>query len=183
MSSENLNQPKSSPDPVGSATDEAPRFDINQRLEQITTERDKLAAEKAELQDLLLRRQADHENFRRRAERDRSEFVQFASSEIVRELLPVLDDFDRAMAVPCGDAEFLKGVELIHNRLRQSLQKQGLEAIDTTGKMFDPNLHEAVQRVETTEHEDQAILGEMQRGYNFKGRLLRPAMVRVAVRP
>lgn len=146
-------------------------------------ERERLLAEKAELEDRLLRRQADFENFRRRVERDRSEFLQYAGMELVRELLPVLDDFARALKTPCADPEYARGVELIYNRLYESLKKMGLEPIDATGRKFDPNIHQAVDRVETDEVEDHQILEEYQRGYNFRGKLLRPSMVRVAVRP
>lgn len=152
-------------------------------LAQLAAERDRLAAEKAELQERLLRTFAEFENARRRAERDRSDFAQFAAMETVREILPVLDDFERALKVETADRGYAKGVELIYGRLFDTLRKMGLEPIETEGREFDPNLHQAVERVESDEAEDQAILGEFQRGYNFKGRLLRPAMVRVAVRP
>ncbi len=153
------------------------------QLTCITAERDQLAVEKAELQDLLLRTRAEYENARRRAERERSEYLQFAATDLVRELLPVLDDFERALKVETADANYAKGVELIYQRLFENLKKIGLEPIDTAGKTFDPNHHQAVERVETDEAEDQTILGEFQRGYTFKGKLLRPAMVRVAVNP
>jgi molecular chaperone GrpE len=142
-----------------------------------------LAAEKAEYKDRMLRTLADFDNFRRRAERDRSEYVQFAAMEIVRDLIPVLDDFERALKVETPDAEYAKGVELIYQRLLDTLKKAGLEPIDATGKPFDPNRQQAVDRVHTDEFEDQTVLEEYQSGYNFKGKLLRPAMVKVAVRP
>jgi len=94
----------------------------------------------------------------------------------------MLDDFERAMRVETPDREYAKGIELIYQRMYDALKKTGLEPIDTTGKRFDPNLHQAIERVEDTDHEDQTILGEFQRGYQFKGKLLRPAMVKVAVR-
>lgn len=103
--------------------------------------------------------------------------------DLVRELLPVLDDFERAMRVETADREYVKGIELIYQRLFDQLKKQGLEPIHTEGKRFDPNLHQAIERVPTEDAEDQSILGEFQRGYQFKGKLLRPAMVRVAVQP
>jgi len=102
--------------------------------------------------------------------------------EMVKDILPVLDDFERAIKVETGDREYAKGVELIYQRLFDSLKKMGLEPINTEGQLFDPNVHQAVERVPSADANDQAILGEFQRGYNFKGRLLRPAMVRVAVR-
>jgi molecular chaperone GrpE len=152
-------------------------------LAAVTAERDRLAAENAELNDRLRRAWAEFDNARRRAERDRSDFVQFAAMDLVRNLLPVLDDFERARKVETADKEYAKGVELIYQRFADALKKVGLEPIETEGRKFDPNHHEAVQRVQTDEAEDQAILGELQRGYNFKGKLLRPAWVKVAVRP
>jgi len=149
----------------------------------LKADRDRLAADKAELHDRLLRRQADFDNFRKRAERDRSDFLQFAGMEFAREMLPILDDFDRALKVETADADYAKGVELIYARMYETLKKMGLEPMDTVGKTFDPNLHQAVDRVETDEAEDQTILDEFQKGYTFKGKLLRPTMVKVAVRP
>jgi molecular chaperone GrpE len=101
----------------------------------------------------------------------------------VRDMLPILDDFERALKVETADRDYAKGIELIYQRMADTLKKLGLEPIETAGQTFDPNLHQAVERVQTEEAEDQVILGEFQRGYNFKGKLLRPAMVRVAVRP
>ncbi len=103
--------------------------------------------------------------------------------DVIKELLPVVDDFERALKVETAGREYTKGVELIYQRLIETLKKIGLEPIDTTGQQFDPNLHQAVDRVQTEEAEDMAILSEYQRGYNFRGKLLRPAMVQVAVRP
>ena len=154
-----------------------------QPADAVREERDNLKAERDELKELLLRRQAEFDNFRKRSERDRTEFAQYAGMELVRELLPVLDDFERALKVETADTEYSKGVAMIYNRLFEALKKQGLEPIDTTGATFDPHLHQAIERVETTDAEDHAVLGEFQRGYNFKGKLLRPAMVKVAVKP
>ena len=153
------------------------------KLAAVTADRDRLAAEKAELDDRLRRAWAEFENARRRAERERSDFLQFAAMDLVRGLLPVLDDFERALRVETNDKEHARGVELIYQRFYDTLKKMGLEPIETAGRQFDPNLHEAVQRVHTEEAEDQAIVEELQRGYNFKGKLLRPAWVKVAVRP
>jgi molecular chaperone GrpE len=149
----------------------------------LTAERDQLAVEKADLKDRLLRTLADFDNFRRRAERDRSEYVQFAAMEMVRDLIPILDDFRRAVKVETADKEYAKGIDLIDQRLFETLKKAGLEPIEATGKRFDPNLHQAVDRVESEEFPDQTVLEEYQSGYNFKGQLMRPAMVKVAVKP
>jgi molecular chaperone GrpE len=163
--------------------DNVPATTVEGQLAAVTAERDRLAAEKADLGDRLLRARAEFDNARRRGERERSDFLQFASMDLVRELLPVLDDFERALKVETADRNYAKGVELIYQRLYETLKRLGLEPIETEGKQFDPNQHEAVQRVQTDEAEDQTILGELQRGYNFRGKLLRPAWVRVAVRP
>ncbi len=101
--------------------------------------------------------------------------------EAVKALLPILDDFERALKIESSDKEYIKGTELIFQRFYGVLQKQGLEPIEAVGKIFDPNLHHAIERVETSDKEDQQILDEFQRGYNFRGRLLRPALVKVAV--
>jgi molecular chaperone GrpE len=151
---------------------------------ELLAERDQLRAEVADLQDRLLRRQAEFENFRRRNDRDRSDFLEYAGMEIVREILPILDDFERAWKTECSDESYRKGVELIDQRLRDTLKKVGLEPIEVAaGTEFDPNLHQAVVRLETEDAADNTILEEFQRGYNFKGKLLRPAMVKVAVKP
>lgn len=162
--------------------------DLQAQLAAAIEERDKLQAEKQELYDRLLRSQAEFDNARRRGERERSEFVQYAGMEIVREILPVVDDLERALrsCANLGDGpakDYIKGVELINQRLLDRLTKVGLEPIDTTGKLFDPNLHQAVERAESKDVPDQTILAEFQRGYLFKGRLLRPSMVKVAVHP
>jgi molecular chaperone GrpE len=167
----------------GSSDDRVPATTVEGQLAAVTAERDRLAAEKADLHDRLLRARAEFDNARRRGERERSDFMQFAAMDLVRELLPVLDDFERALKVETADRNYAKGVELIYQRLYETLKRLGLEPIETEGKQFDPNRHEAVLRVQTEEAEDQAILGELQRGYNFRGKLLRPAWVRVAVRP
>jgi molecular chaperone GrpE len=152
-------------------------------LANLIAERDQLAAEKAELQDRLLRARAEFDNARRRHEKERSDYLQYAAMDLVREILPVLDDFERALKVETADRDYAKGVDLIYQRLFETLKKMGLEPIETAGRQFDPNVHQAVERVPTEDAEDQTVLGEFQRGYNFRGRLLRPAMVRVAVKP
>jgi molecular chaperone GrpE len=153
------------------------------QIAALAAERDQLAAEKAELKDRLLRALADFDNFRRRADRDRSEYIQFAAMDMVRDVVPILDDFRRAMKVETADKEYAKGIDLIFQRLFETLKKAGLEPIEATGKPFDPNLHQAVDRAESEELPDQTVLEEYQSGYNFKGKLLRPAMVKVAVKP
>lgn len=157
------------------------------RLAALAIERDKLATEIDDLRNQLLRRQADFENFRRRVESERADFARYAGMEAIRELLPVLDDIERAVgAAPAaegGAGEFVKGIGIIYQRFLDQLKKIGLEPIESVGKPFDPNVHHAVDTVETTAADDHTVLEEWQRGYNFKGRLLREAMVKVAVQP
>ncbi len=136
---------------------------------------------KLNLQDLLQRRQAEFENFRRRGERERSELFEYAAMDTVKALLPVLDDFERALKHETSDKEYARGMELIYQRLHEALTKLGLEPISSDVPLFNPHIHHAVEMVTTPDHPDQTILEEYQRGYYFKGRLLRPAMVKVAV--
>ncbi len=145
------------------------------------SEREQLVKDKNELQELLQRRQAEFENFRRRVEREKTELYEFASMDAVKTLLPILDDFERSLKVESTDKEYARGTELIYQRFYDVLKKLGLEPISTKDTLFDHHFHHAVDMVETEEHPDQTILDEYQRGYYFKGRLLRPAMVKVAV--
>lgn len=142
-----------------------------------------LSAEKAELYDRLLRRQAEFENFRRRADREKEDIREFAAMEVIREILPVMDDFERALAVECADKDFSRGMELIYQRLTESLQKLGLERIAAEGQKFDPYVHHALEMEETDEVKDHTVLAELLKGYSFRGKLLRPSMVKVAVTP
>ena len=150
-------------------------------VDEHPNERERATKEKAELQDLLQRRQAEFENFRRRVERERSDLFEYASMDTVKALLPVLDDFERALKVESSDKEYARGMELIYQRLYESLKKLGLEPMSMDAPLFNPHIHQAVEMVDTKDHPDQTILEEYQRGFYFKGKLLRPAMVKVAV--
>jgi molecular chaperone GrpE len=163
--------------------DQVELADSTALLATLTAERDQLAGEKADLYDRLLRRTAEFDNFRRRVERERSEIFDFAGMETVHDLLPILDDFERALKIESTDQDYAKGMELIYQRFFEALKKAGLEPIPAQGQRFDPYLHHAVETVSALAVEDQIILEELRRGYNFRGRLLRPAMVKVAVKP
>ncbi|HZT36453.1 MAG TPA: nucleotide exchange factor GrpE [Bryobacteraceae bacterium] len=165
------------------SSDTAVIVDPAAQLASITAERDQLAAERAELHDRYLRRQAEFENFRRRVERESAEFKQYAASEAIQAMLPIIDDFERALKQESSDKEYQRGIELIYQRMMDALRKLGLEPISAAGQSFDPYIHQAVERVETEDADDHTVVEEFQRGYNFKGRLLRPAMVKVAVKP
>ena len=103
--------------------------------------------------------------------------------ELIRELLPVVDDFDRALKVESPDKNYVKGIEIIYQRLLEMLKKMGLEPIETEGKIFDPHMHQAIERLESEEYADGTVVSVFQDGYLFHGRVLRPAIVRVAVHP
>jgi molecular chaperone GrpE len=173
----------SSQKPERDGVDSTTYADANSALAAITAERDQLATEKAELNDRYLRSQAEFQNFRKRAERERMELFEYASTEAVRVLVPILDDFERALKIKSADKEYANGMELIYQRLYETLKKLGLEPIVSQGQPFDPHVHHAIDMVETNEAPDHTVLDEFQRGYNFKGRLLRPAMVKVAIEP
>jgi molecular chaperone GrpE len=151
-------------------------------LEILAAERDRLVAEKADLTDRLLRRQAEFDNYRKRVEKERADLLDYSTGETVRSLLPVLDDFDRAIKMETADKVYSKGMELIRQRLSEHLAKLGLEPMEALGQAFDHNLHHAIQKEETDAEPEDTVLEEFQRGYNFRGRLLRPAMVKVAVK-
>lgn len=139
----------------------------------------------AELENRLLRLHADFDNYRRRTLREREESGSQAEAAIVRGLLPVLDNFDRALAAlpEGGEAAWVDGVRLVQRQLLDVLTQQGLQPIASLEQIFDPNLHEAVMRDESGDTPDGTILQELQRGYQFKGKLLRPSMVKVASQP
>jgi molecular chaperone GrpE len=145
----------------------------------------KLEAEKEELKSTLVRRQADFENFRKRIERERHEESRRAKAHLIEHLIPVLDTFERALAAheDPAYAEYRKGFELIYKQLWESLAKEGLERVEAAGKTFDPHMHQAIERVETDEHADGSVIEVLQPGYIFHGRVLRPAIVRVAAAP
>jgi len=145
----------------------------------------KLQAEKAELAETLVRRQADFENYRKRIERERKEESRRAQSRLIEDLLPVLDGFERALSAHDDPAyeEYRKGLELIYKQLWDTLARHGLERIDADGKPFDPNFHMAIDRVETHDHPDGTVIDVLQQGYRIHDRVLRPSAVRVAVHP
>ena len=167
--------------PSAQQPDTASVIDPLDQIAAVTNERDALLLEKQDLNDRQLRTRAEFDNFRRRVDREKSEILDYASMDTAKALLPVIDDLERALQLECADKEFAKGMELIFGRLVESMKKLGLEPIETIGTKFDPNLHHAIERFQTKDAEDQTILAEFQKGYNFKGRLLRPALVKVAV--
>lgn len=137
-----------------------------------------------EHQARTLRVQADYDNFRRRTQKEKEELAQYATSKLVTELLPVLDNFERALATPAAgvDAEaFIKGVNMIFRQLEGVLKNEGLTAMEVVGQPFNPEYHQAIMQVESEEHEEGIVTEEVQKGYLLKDKVLRPAMVKVSM--
>src|SRR5258708_23152486 len=148
------------------------------------SETEKLKAERDALLDRLAPLQAEFDNARKRAVREQQEFREYAAADVIKNFLPILDSFERALKAG-GDSDsnsndFRNGIELIYRQFQDALQKIGVQPIVAVGQIFDPRLHEAVEMVDTSEVPDHHVLDELQRGYKYKERLLRPAMVRVA---
>ncbi len=144
------------------------------------SETEKLRAERDALLDRLARLQAEFDNARKRAVREQQDFREFAAADVIKNFLPILDSFERALKAGGGSSDFRNGVELIYRQLQDALQKIGVVPIVAVGQAFDPRVHEAIEMVDTTEVPDHQVVDELQRGYKYKERLLRPAMVRVA---
>lgn len=145
------------------------------------SEAEKLKSENALLLDRLARMQAEFENFRKRSQREQVEFREYAMSDTLKQLLPILDSLDLALKTEgMSVQDFHSGIELIDRQFHDVLARLGVEPIAAQGQPFDPNLHHAIQMVETTEVPDHHVLDELQRGYRLRDRVLRAAMVRVA---
>jgi molecular chaperone GrpE len=144
------------------------------------SEADKLRAERDVLLDRLARMQAEFDNARKRAQREQQDYRDYALSDTIKTLIPVLDSFDRALQSSPEKSEFHLGIELIHKQLQDALAKIGVQPLAAKGQQFDPRFHEAIEMVDTPDAKDNEVIDELQRGYKLKDRLLRPAMVRVA---
>jgi molecular chaperone GrpE len=141
---------------------------------------DDLRRENAALQDRVLRTAAEFDNYRKRMDRERRDLAEFTAAEVVRDLLPIVDNFERALQAT-GDTDALrKGVELIHKQMIEALRKRGVRPIEALGTTFDPNFHEAVIHEASDTHREGEVMQELQRGYMLGDRLLRPATVKVA---
>jgi molecular chaperone GrpE len=145
-------------------------------------ELDAVKKERDELQDRLLRKAAEFDNYRKRVERERSQFVQAAAGDVLEQLLPILDNFERALKTEAAaDTEaYRKGVELIYKQLLELLARRGATPIEAVGKDFDPNFHQAITHEACAGCRDGEVFEEVRRGYMLGERLLRPAMVKVA---
>lgn len=153
---------------------------MQEEIEALKGQVDGLNKDLQEKKDRLLRLQADFDNFRRRSAKEREEISAVVTQNFCKDMLPLLDNFERAMAAETKDVEaFQKGVEMIFAQFQEILKKNGLEHIEAVGQKFDPNFHQAVMRVEDPEKEDDTVAQELQKGYMVKGRVIRPSMVQV----
>jgi molecular chaperone GrpE len=170
MTDEDTMNPPDTEVPATETTESAPSG-----LDIVKRERD-------DYYDRLLRKTAEFDNYRKRVERERRAFAEGAVSDLLLELLQVVDDFDRALTTDADEspASYRKGVELIHTKLQDLLRKQGVRPIEPVGADFDPNFHQAVAHEASPGHREGEVIGEMRRGYMLGDRLLRPAMVKVA---
>ncbi|WP_028399255.1 nucleotide exchange factor GrpE [Ectobacillus panaciterrae] len=141
-----------------------------------------LEAKLSETENRALRLQADFDNYRRRVQLDREAAEKYKAQSLVLDILPALDNFERAMKVEVNDEQaqsLLQGMEMIHRQLVEALVKEGVEAIEAVGQPFDPYLHQAVMQVEDSSYESNTVVEEFQKGYKLKDRVIRPAMVKV----
>lgn len=157
-----------------------------QALERTLTLEAELKEAKAQAEDYynrLQRLQAEFDNFRKRTLKEKEELVKYASERVVAELLPVIDNFERALEAAKNSQDissFAQGVEMIFRQLNNVLGKEGLAPIEAVGQAFDPNIHEAIMQVESEEHPANTVVEEVQKGYYLKDKVLRPSMVKVS---
>ncbi|SFE99887.1 molecular chaperone GrpE [Paenibacillus catalpae] len=166
---------------------------IDEALEEQTQQQEEVVQEDSRLEELAklaeenqqryLRAQADFDNFRRRTQKEKEDLAQYASMKLIGQLLPVVDNFERAVTAATANQDFdalAKGVDMIFRQLEQTLQQEGLKAMEAVGEPFNPEFHQAIMTVESEEHEEGIIVEEVQKGYILKDRVLRPAMVKVS---
>jgi molecular chaperone GrpE len=140
-----------------------------------------LRKERDSLQDRLLRQAAEFDNYRKRVERERRDSAQFAAVDFVQDLLPVIDDFERALQIDApGSESYRQGLEIIHRGLMDMLRKRGVTPIEAVGTAFDPQIHQAVAYDEAPDRRDGEVMEQFTRGYRLGDKLIRPAMVKVA---
>jgi molecular chaperone GrpE len=157
------------------AAEQAPTETSGDALQALKEERDGLY-------DRLLRKQAEFENYKKRIDREKADYIQFATADLMRELLTALDSFELALQNAAGDPNMLRGFELIYKQFQDTMSRFGLKAIEAKGQRFDPNFHQAVATQTSDEVDENTVIGEMRKGYLLNGRLLRPAMVTVSAK-
>lgn len=158
--------------------------EVQEEIKQEISQEDSLAKELEELKNQYIRMAADFDNYRKRQAQERESLLKYGAEDTLKKLLPVIDSFDRAQKTFDENSEpdkFKEGFEVINKQFIEALEKIGLQKIETEGKEFDPNLHEAVMQTPSSEHPDHTIIQELQSGYLIGERVIRPALVNVAV--
>lgn len=161
---------------------EVEQTEVNEELSEEQQKINALEQQVADLNSKLLRVHADYDNFRRRTKDEKEAAAKYRAQSLVEELLPVLDNFERALAVEPANEEtktLLQGMEMVYRQFQDGLQKEGLEVIESVGQTFDPHLHQAVMQVQEEGHEPNTVVEEFQKGYKLKDRVIRPSMVKV----
>lgn len=150
-------------------------------IESVQNEIESLQQEKEEMYQRILRLQAEFDNFKKRSQKEKEADRKYKSQEIVNELLPAIDNMERALQVEVTEATsgLVEGITMVYRQLLEALKSQGVEVLETAGKEFDPNLHHAVMQIEDSELESNTVVEELQKGYMLKDRVIRPAMVKV----
>lgn len=165
--------------PEGNASENAGDHEEQQENPEVKA----LTEQVQELQNRLLRLQADFDNFRRRTRMEKEEFANYASQKLVEKLLPLVDNFERALAASQGNKDFdafLKGIDMIYRQMAQVLEQEGLKPIEALGRPFNPEYHQAVMVEQSGDHEEGIVIEELQKGYMFKDKVIRPSMVKVS---
>lgn len=185
MSEENFNkEQQTNAEDVSSSAGDAGQDQVDRNNQGTGDPQDELNKYKSQTEEYLQlaqRVQADFDNFRRRTLQEREDLMKYCSLRLATNLLPILDNFERAMSAAGNDVNQLKeGIELIHRQLRDVLEKEGVKPMEAVGQEFDPNFHEAVMQAPSEEHPDNVVIEEFQKGYMLADRVIRPAMVKVA---
>ncbi len=188
---ENLDQnPAESLETQALSTEAKEEAAPSEALSRLQADLEGARTESEQWRDRFLRKAAELENYRKRAEKEKIETSLSARGAVLGEFLQVIDGFERALAsldgARAGDeglGQYHEGIELLHKQMMDTLQRLGVTPLQTTGQPFDPHLHEALSRLERSDHEENTVVQELRRGYLFKDRLLRPAQVVVSTRP
>lgn len=163
------------------ASEKANENEVNEEIKALEAKLSDVDNEKNDLYDRLLRVQAEYDNFKRRTQKERAADLKYKAEDLVNELLPVLDNFERALQVEVTDEtkSLIDGITMVYNQLVNALESQGVTGVETKGETFDPNKHHAVMQVEDEAFESNEIVEELQKGYMLKDKVIRAAMVKV----
>jgi len=164
---------------IDSTENETKEEDSNTAM--LENEIQSLKNEKDEISNRLLRLQAEFDNFKKRTQKEKEANLKYKSQDLVAEMLPAMDNFERALQVETNEANsnLVEGISMVYRQLQDALKSQGVEVIESIGKEFDPNLHHAVMQIEDANIESNTVVEELQKGYMLKDKVVRPAMVKV----